>query len=77
MADEIPREDVTPDLRTDPNKILDRQWLVLMIWENCEEVVELIRPILKKSLGLNPMTEEEHALTAFFKEEAQIVIDHE
>lgn len=77
MVDEIPRKDATPDLRTDPELLLDRRWIGLMVYEHCEEIVELIRPILKKSLGLNPMTEDEQALANFFGEEALTIDDND
>jgi len=48
-----------------------------MVYEHCEEIVELIRPILKKSLGLNPMTEDEQALANFFGEEALTIDDND
>jgi len=70
MVNDVSREGGEVDMRTDPEKLLDRNWIGLMLLEHCEELVDLIRPILKKSLGLNPVTEEEQAIANFFGEHA-------
>jgi hypothetical protein len=74
MADEVSRKDIEIDMQPDPNLLLDRKWIALILLENCEEIVDLIRPLLKKSLGIQPLTEQEHALISFFEEEARFGI---
>ena len=74
MVNEVSRESLEVDMRTDPEKLLDRNWIGLMLLEHCEELVDLIRPILKKSLGLCPVTEDEQAIANFFGEHALEVL---
>lgn len=74
MADEITGENFAIDMQPDPHLLLDRKWIALIILENCEEIVDLMRPLLKKSLGVQPLTEQEHALISFFEEEARFGI---
>lgn len=75
LANEMAGKSSSDDHQADPHLLLDRRWLTSVSLEGVEELVEVIRPIVMKSLGTNPLTVEEHALVQFFQEEALSDVD--
>jgi hypothetical protein len=72
MADEISGEIIAELPIVSSERLLNRTFLHTTVLENIEEVSELIRPILRKSAGLQAMTIEERALCEFFIEEVGV-----
>jgi hypothetical protein len=75
MVDEVAGKGSKDNHIADPNMLMDRRWLTAVSMEGIEDLVEVIRPVLLKSLGTTPLTVEEHALAQFFHEEALTDVD--
>ena len=75
LVDEMAGKSPPDNHQADPHLLMDRRWLTSVSLEGIEELVEVLRPILLKSLGTNPLTVEEHALVQFFHEEALSDVD--
>jgi hypothetical protein len=74
MADEVSPD--SPDESADPNILIDRKFLHFAIFECSDDLIDPLILILRKYLGGNPMTEEEHTIALIFAEEA-ILVDAE
>ena len=70
MADEMDVQAVEDCIRAKPEVFLSHRFVVGTILENPDNLADCIIPILRKSLGLNPMTIEERAISDFFREES-------
>tara|TARA_Y100000310_G_C20695361_1_gene825302 strand:- start:1823 stop:2065 length:243 start_codon:yes stop_codon:yes gene_type:complete len=71
MVDQVAREDVADCPRTRrPEILLSNRFVTDTLVEHAEELSNMIIPILRKSLGLHPMTVDERALSDFFSEES-------
>ena len=69
MVDEVLGESTEELPVVASERLLNRRFLHSTILENIEEVAELIRPILRKSAGLQAMTVEEREICWFFIDE--------
>ena len=70
MANEMDVETVGDRIRARPEVLLNHGFVTGTILENPEDLADCIIPILRKSLGLNPMTIEEKAISDLFSEES-------
>ena len=70
MANEMDVETVGDSIRARPEVLLSHLFVTGTILENAEELADCKIPILRKSLGLNPMTVDEKAIADLFSEES-------
>lgn len=75
MADEMDAQAVEDRIRSRPEIFLSHRFVIKAMMENPEDLADCIIPILRKSLGLNPMTVEEKAISDLFREESLIPDD--
>ena len=71
MVDQVAREDVADyPLTRRPEILLSNRFVTSTLVEHAEDISYLIIPILRRSLGRNPLTVEERGLAVFFSEKS-------
>lgn len=68
MADEMDGTGHQNIVEIQPDALLERTFIRWVIHDEAEELIELIRPILRKAVVDRSMTEEEYALALLFME---------